>query len=123
MSIRSDIYVLTLFKLLKVSMKVAIKKKPISIYFLHRKKKMATGAPRLKNLCHTCSQHNASSSTYPVAGTSPQAVAAFSERLHRRGKWIRAQRADRNKREFLVGFIQTPEQGSRFFRWSKDGPR
>ncbi len=120
MSIRSDICVLTLFELFKVSTHIAIKKKPISIYFLHRKKKMARGAPRRKNLCQTCDQHNVSSSTYSVAGTSPQAVGAFPERLHRRGQWIRAQRAVRNEREFLVGFIQTPEQGCRFFRWSQD---
>ena len=120
MSIRSDIYVLTLFELLKVSMMVAIKKKPISIYFLHRKKKIATGTPQRRNLCQTSSQYNVSSTTYSVAGTSPQAVAAFSERLHRRGQWIRAQRADRNEREFLDGFIQTPEQRCRPFRWSQD---
>ena len=53
MSIRSDIYVLTLFELLKVSMKVAIKKKPISIYFLHRKKKIRGVALADKDQCHT----------------------------------------------------------------------
>ena len=119
MSIRSDIYVLTLFELFKVSIHIAIKKKPISID-VFRKKKIARGTPRRKNLCQTSSQYNVSSTTHSVAGTSPQAVAAFSERLHRRGQWIRAQRADRNKREFLVGFIQTPEQRCRPFRWSQD---
>ncbi len=53
MSIRSDIYVLTLFELFKVSMKVAIKKKAISIDFF-RQKKIARGTPRRKNRCHTC---------------------------------------------------------------------
>ena len=120
MSIRSDICVLTLFELLKVSIKVAIKKKPISIYFLHRKKKMIGGTPRRKNLCQPCSQHNVSASTYSVAGTPPQAISTVSQRLRRKGQWIRAQRADRNEKEFLDGFIQTPEQGYRPFRWSQD---
>ncbi len=120
MSIRFDIYVLTLFELLKVSKMVAIKKKPVSIYFLHRKKKMATGTPRRKNRCHTCSQHNVSSSTYPVAGTPPQATNAVQQRLRRRGQWIRAQRAERNEKEFVDGFIQTPEQRRRPFRWSQN---
>ena len=119
MSIRSDICVLTLFELFKVSTHIAIKKKAISID-VFCKKKIARGTPRRKNLCQTCSQHNVSSPTYPVAGTPPQAVAAFPERLHRRGKWIRTQRADRNEREFLVGFIQNPEQECRPFRWSQD---
>ena len=120
MSIRSDICVLTLFELFKVSIHIAIKKKPISINFLHRKKKMARGTPRRKNLCQTCSQHNVSSSTYSVAGTPPQATNAVQQRLRRRGQWIRAQRADRNEKEFLDGFIQTPEQRCRPFRWSQD---
>ena len=120
MSIRSDVCVLTLFELFKVSIHIAIKKKPISIYFLHRKKKMARGTPRRKNRCHTCSQHNVSSSTYSVAGTPPQAISTVSQRLRRKGQWIRAQRADRNEKEFLDGFIQTPEQGCRPFRWSQD---
>ena len=119
MSIRSDICVLTLFEILKVSVHIVIKKKPISIDFF-RKKKMARGAPRRKNRCHTCNQHNVSSSTYSVAGTPPQAISTVSQRLRRKGQWIRAQRADRNKREFLDGFIQTPEQGCRPFRWSQD---
>ena len=119
MSIRSDICVLTLFELFKVSVHIAIKKKAISID-VFRKKKIVRGTPRRKNLCQTCSQHNVSSSTFPVAGTPPQAVGAFPERLHRRGQWIRAQRADRNEKEFLDGFIQTPEQRCRPFRWSQD---
>ena len=53
MSIRSDICVLTLFELFKESTHIAIKKKPISIYFLHREKKIARGALRRKNLCQT----------------------------------------------------------------------
>ena len=66
MSIRSDICVLTLFELFKVSIHIAIKKKPISIYFLHRKKKMATGTPRRKNLCQTCARTHGTA-TNPVA--------------------------------------------------------
>ena len=119
MSIRSDICVLTLFELFKVLIHIAIKKKPISIDFF-RKKKIARGTPRRKNRCHTCSQHNVSSSTYSVAGTPPQATNAVQQRLRRQGQWIRAQRADRNEKEFLDGFIQTPEQGCRPFRWSQD---
>ena len=66
MSIRSDICVLTLFELFKVSTLIAIKKKPISIYFLHRKKKMASGTPRRKNLCQTCDCTHGTA-TNPVA--------------------------------------------------------
>ena len=53
MSIRSDICVLTLFELFKVSTHIAIKKKAISID-VFRKKKIARGTPRRKNRCHTC---------------------------------------------------------------------
>jgi hypothetical protein len=53
MSIRSDICVLTLFELFKVSIHIAIKKKAISID-VFRKKKIARGTPRRKNQCHTC---------------------------------------------------------------------
>ena len=53
MSIRSDVCVLTLFELFKVSIHIAIKKKAISIDFF-RKKKIARGTPRSKNRCHTC---------------------------------------------------------------------
>ena len=53
MSIRSDICVLTLFELFKVSIHIAIKKKAISID-VFRKKKFARGTPRQKNRCHTC---------------------------------------------------------------------
>ena len=66
MSIRSDICVLTLFELFKVSTLIAIKKKPISIYFLHRKKKMARGTPQRKNLCQTCDRTHGTA-TNPVA--------------------------------------------------------
>ena len=119
MSIRSDICVLTLFELFKVSIHIAIKKKAISID-VFRKKKIARGTPQRKNLCQTCSQNNVSSSTYSVAGTPPRAISTVQQRLRRRGQWIRAQRADRNEKEFLDGFIQTPEQGCRPFRWSQD---
>ena len=66
MSIRSDICVLTLFELFKVSIHIAIKKKPISIYFLHRKKKMASGTARRENRCHTCVRTHGTA-TNPVA--------------------------------------------------------
>ena len=120
MSIRSDIYVLTLFELFKVSMKVAIKKKASYSLFSRRRKKIASGTARRKNPCHTCNQHNVSSSTQPVAETSPQAISTVQQRLRRRGHWIRTQRADRNEKEVLVGFIEIPEQGCRPFRWGQD---
>ena len=66
MSIRSDVCVLTLFELFKVSIHIAIKKKPISIYFLHRKKKMASGTARRENRCHTCVRTHGTA-TNPVA--------------------------------------------------------
>ena len=53
MSIRSDIYVLTLFELLKVSMKVAIKKKVSYSLFSRRKKKIRGVALADKDQCHT----------------------------------------------------------------------
>ena len=54
MSIRSDIYVLTLFELLKVSMMVAIKKKVSYSLFLRRKKKIRGVALADKDQCQTC---------------------------------------------------------------------
>ena len=65
MSIRSDICVLTLFELFKVSIHIAIKKKPISID-VFRKKKIARGTPRRKNLCQTCDRTHGTA-TNPVA--------------------------------------------------------
>lgn len=65
MSIRSDICVLTLFELFKVSIHIAIKKKAISID-VFRKKKMARGTPRSKNLCQTCDRTHGTA-TNPVA--------------------------------------------------------
>ena len=53
MSIRSDIYVLTLFELFKVSMKVAIKKKASYRFFSRRKKKIRGVALADKDQCHT----------------------------------------------------------------------
>ena len=53
MSIRSDIYVLTLFELFKVSMKVAIKKKVSYRFFSRRKKKIRGVALADKDQCHT----------------------------------------------------------------------
>ena len=54
MSIRSDIYVLTLFELLKVSMMVAIKKKVSYSLFSRRKKKIRGVALADKDQCQTC---------------------------------------------------------------------
>ena len=65
MSIRSDICVLTLFELFKVSIHIAIKKKAISID-VFRKKKIARGTPRRKNLCQTCDRTHGTA-TNPVA--------------------------------------------------------
>ena len=65
MSIRSDICVLTLFELFKASIHIAIKKKAISID-VFRKKKMASGTPRRKNLCQTCDRTHGTA-TNPVA--------------------------------------------------------
>jgi len=53
MSIRSDIYVLTLFELFKVSMKVAIKKKASYSLFSRRRKKTRGVALADKDQCHT----------------------------------------------------------------------
>lgn len=122
MSIRSDICVLTLFELFKVSIEKVIIKSRLSIDVL-REKKSAGVAPSDTIRCHTCGQHNVSSSTQPVAGTSPQAIRTVQQRLHERGQWIRAQRAERNEKEFLDRFIQVPEQKCRPFRWSQDETR
>ena len=65
MSIRSDICVLTLFELFKVSIHIAIKKKAISID-VFRKKKIARGTPQRKNLCQTCDRTHGTA-TNPVA--------------------------------------------------------
>ena len=65
MSIRSDICVLTLFELFKVSIHIAIKKKAISID-VFRKKKIARGTPRRENWCHTCDRTHGTA-TNPVA--------------------------------------------------------
>mgnify|MGYP000297450400 CR=1 FL=1 len=119
MSIRSDICVLTLFEIFKVSIEKLIIKKRLSIDIL-REKKSAGVAPSDTNECHTCGRHNVSSSTQPVAGTSPHTVRAVQQRLHERGQWIRAQRLARNEKEFLDRFIQIPEQRCRPFRWSQD---
>ena len=122
MSIRSDVMVLTVFELIKVSIEIAIKKKRLSIDVL-REKKSAGVAPSDTIRCHTCGRHNVSSSTQPVAGTSPHTVRTVQQRLYERGQWIRAQRLARNEKEFLDRFIQVPESTCRPFRWSKDETR
>jgi hypothetical protein len=114
--------VLTFFELFKVSIEIAIKKKRLSIDVL-REKKSAGVAPSDTIRCHTCSQQNVSSSTQPVAGTSPHAIRTVQQRLHKQGQWIRAKRAEQNEKEFLDRFIQVPEQKCRPFRWSEDEAR
>ena len=122
MSIRSDVTVLTVFELIKVSIEIDIKKKRLSIDVLREKKSVGV-APSDTNECHTCCRHNVSSSTQPVAGTSPHTVRTVQQRLYERGQWIRAQRLARNEKEFLDRFIQVPESTCRPFRWSKDETR
>ena len=122
MSIRSDVMVLTVFELFKVSIEIAIKKKRLSIDVLARKK-VSKVPPGDTNECHTCGRHNVSSSTQPVAGTSPHTVRTVQQRLYERGQWIRTQRLARNEKEFLDRFIQVPESTCRPFRWSKDETR
>ena len=122
MSIRSDVMVLTVFELFKVSIEIAIKKKRLSIDVLTRKK-VSKVPPRDTNECHTCGRHNVSSSTQPVAGTSPHAIRTVQQRPHKQGQWIRAKRAEQNEKEFLDRFIQVPESTCRPFRWSKDETR
>ena len=122
MSIRSDVMVLTVFELIKVSIEIAIKKKRLSIDVLARKK-VSKVPPRDTNECHTCGRHNVSSSTQPVAGTSPHAIRTVQQRLRKQGQWIRAKRAEQNEKEFLDRFIQVPESTCRPFRWSKDETR
>ena len=119
MSIRSDVMVLTVFEIFKVAIEIAVKKKRLSIDVLTRKK-ISKVPLRDTNECHTCVQHNVSSSTHPVAGTSPLTVRTVQQRLYERGQWIRAQRLARNEKEFLDRFIQVPESTCRPFRWSKD---
>ena len=53
MSIRSDVLVLTVFELFKVSIEIAIKKKRLSIDVL-APKKVSKVPPRDTNECHTC---------------------------------------------------------------------
>jgi hypothetical protein len=119
MSIRSDVMVLTVFELIKVSIEIAIKKKRLSIDVLARKK-VSRVPPRDTNECHTGRRHNVSSSTQPVAGTSPYTVRTVQQRLHKQGQWIRAKRAEQTEKEFLDRFIQIPEQKCRPFRRSED---
>ena len=122
MSIRSDVMVLTAFEIVKVSIEIAMKKKRLSIDVLARKK-VSKVPPRDTNECHTGGRHNVSSSTQPVAGTSPHTVRTVQQRLHERGQWIWTQRLARNEKEFLDRFIQVPESTCRPFRWSKDEAR
>lgn len=122
MSIRSDVMVLTVFELFKVSIEIAIKKKRLSLDIV-RRKKVAGVAPRDTNRCHTWVPHKVSSSTRTVAGTSPYTTGTVQQRPGNRGHWNRAQRAERNKKRILDKSIQSPEQACRPFRWSKDGER
>ena len=71
MSIRSDVMVLTVFEIVKVSIEIAIKKKRLSIDVLARKK-VSKVPPRDTNECHTggCTNGKATFSVaearYPV---------------------------------------------------------
>ena len=122
MSIRSDVMVLTVFELFKVSIEIAIKKKRLSID-ISRRKKVEGVAPQDTSECHNWVPHNVSSSTRAVAGTSPQTIRTVQQRQSLRGQWSRAQQADRNNKDFLDKSNQSPKQECRPFRWSKDGPR
>ena len=122
MSIRSDVMVLTVFEIFKVSIEIAIKKKRLSIDVLAQKK-VSKVPPRDTNECHNWVPHNVSSSTRTVAGTSPKTIRTVQQRQRLRGQWSRAQQADRNNKDFLDKSNQSPEQECRPFRWSKDGPR
>ena len=122
MSIRSDICVLTLFEIFKVSIEKVFNKKRLSIDVL-RKKKSVGVAPGDTIRCHNCVLHNVSSSTRTVAGTSPQTIRTVQQRQRLRGQWIRAKRTEQNEKEFLDRFIQIPEQECRPFRWSEDETR
>ena len=102
MSIRSDICVLTLFEIFKVSIEKVIIKKCLSIDILRRKKSVGV-APSDTIRCHNCVQHNVSSSTQPVAGKSPHAIRTVQQRLQR--QWIRTQQSEQNETEFLDIFI------------------
>ena len=122
MSIRSDVMVLTVFEMCKVSIDIALKKKRLSID-ISRRKKVEGVAPQDTNECHNWVPHNVSSSTRTVAGTSPHTTGALRQRPDNKGPWNRAQRAERHKTRFLAKSIQSPEQSCRAFRWSKDGSR
>ena len=121
MSIRSDVMVLTVFELFKVSIEIVIKKKRFSLDIV-RRKKVAGVAPCDANRCHTWVPHNVSSSTRTVAGTPPT-TGTVQQRPGNKGHWNRAQRAERHKKRILDKSIQSPEQACRPFRWSKDGER
>ena len=122
MSIRSDVMVLTVFEVFKVSIEIGIKKKRLSIDVLTQKK-VAKVPPRDTSEWHTCGQHNVSSSTRPVAGASPHTTRTVQQRQRLRGQWIRTHQADRNNKDFLDKSIQSSEQECRPFRWNKDGPQ
>ena len=119
MTIRSDVFVLTVFEICKVLVLKGIEKSPITIDTFTRKK-FAGVALDDADRCHTCGAHNVSSSTHAVAGTTPHTVSTIQQRLYERGQWIRAQRLARNEKEFLDKFIQVPESSCRPFHWKKD---
>ncbi len=119
MSIRSDVLVLTAFELCKVVVLQIVMKNSITIDTFVRKKVVGV-ALEDADRCHTCGTHNVSASTQAVAGTTPHTVRAVQQRLHKRGRWVRAERLARNEKEFLDRFIQVPESTCRPFRWSKD---
>ena len=104
MSIRSDVMVLTVFELIKVSIEIAIKKKRLSIDVLREKK--STGvAPSDTIRCHTygCTNGKATFSVaearYPVDTVRNVSTDVVGHRAQRSGP-ARSQ-VSSNKRFFL----------------------
>ena len=90
MSIRSDVMVLTVFELIKVSIEIAIKKKRLSIDVL-REKKSAGVAPSDTIRCHTygCTNGKATFSVaearYPVDTVRNVSTDVVGHRAQRSG--------------------------------------
>ena len=90
MSIRSDVMVLTVFELIKVSIEIAIKKKRLSIDVL-REKKSAGVAPSDTIRCHTygCTNGKAAFSVaearYPVDTVRNVSTDVVGHRAQRSG--------------------------------------
>jgi len=104
MSIRSDVMVLTVFELIKVSIEIAIKKKRLSIDIL-RKKKSVGVAPSDTIRCHTygCTNGKATFSVaearYPVDTVRNVSTDVVRHRAQRSGP--AQSQVSSNKRIFL----------------------